>query len=64
MSTQKQLLYPNHKHFNQLTVVFLVVIGFLLIGLVPFIYGSSVTDASENHFVIPTEAELWNSLGK
>lgn len=61
MSSQRQLLYPNHKHFHQLTLVFLVVIGSLLMGLVPLIYGFSVPDASENNFVIPSEATLWNS---
>ena len=60
MSTQQQrkLLYPNHKHFSQLTLVFLVVIGSLLMGLVALIF----TNTSEANFPIPAEAELWNSL--
>ncbi len=62
MSTQQQrpLLYPNHKHFSQLTLVFLVVIGTLLMGLVSLI----LTDTSEANFLIPAEAELWSPLGE
>ena len=69
MSTQQQrpLLYPNHKHFSQLTLVFsqltlvfLVVIGSLLMGLVSLI----LTETSEANFLIPAEAELWTPLGE
>ncbi len=64
MSIQRQLLYPNHKHFSQLTLVLLVVIGSLLMGLVPLIYSFSVTDSSEANLVIPAEAELWSPLSR
>ena len=60
MSTQQQtpLLYPNHKHFSQLTLVLLVVLGTVLMGLVSVIYSFSVTDALGENFIIPAEAEL------
>ena len=66
MSTQqqKQLLYPGHKHLSQFTLVLLVVVGSLLMGLMPLIYGFALTDTSGSNFVIPAEAELWSSLGK
>ena len=67
MSTQQQrkLLYPNHKHFSQLTLVFsqltlvfLVVIGSLLMGLIALIF----TNTSEANFLSPATAELWSPL--
>lgn len=61
---QRQLLHPNHKYLNQLTLVILVVVGSLLMGLVPLIYGLSLTDTQEANFIIPTEAELWGFLGE
>ena len=66
MSTQqqRQLLHLNDKHCNHLTLVVLVVVGSLLMGLVPSIYGLTLTDTQEADFIIPTEAELWSSLGK
>ena len=53
---QRKLLYPNHKHFSQLTLVFLVVIGSLLMGLIALIF----TNTSGANFPIPAEAELWS----
>ena len=61
---QRQLLYPEHKHLSQFTLVLLVVVGSLLMGLMPLIYGFALTDTSGSNFVIPAEAELWSSLGK
>ncbi len=61
---QRQLLHLNHQHSSQLTLVILVVIGSLLMGLVPSIYGLTLADIQEADFIIPTEAELWSSLGK
>lgn len=66
MSTQRltQLLHPNHKHLSQLTIVGLVFVGSLLMGLVPLIYGLDSTDTQSNALIIPTEAELWKSVGE
>ncbi len=66
MSTQqqRQLLHPNRKHFSQLTLVALVVVGSLLMGLVPSIYGLSLTEIQGANFIIPTEAGLWSPLGE
>ena len=66
MSTQQQrpLLYPNHKHFSQLTLVLLVVLGTVLMGLVSVIYSFSVTDALGENLIIPAEAELWSPLSE
>ncbi|MBE9045700.1 hypothetical protein IQ255_15010 [Pleurocapsales cyanobacterium LEGE 10410] len=64
MSTQRltQLLHPDHEHLNQFNLVVLVVVSSLLMGLVPFIYGLSSTDARGNNLIIPTEAELWKPV--
>ena len=66
MSTQRltQLLHPNQKRLNQLSLVVLVVIGSLLMGLVPLVYGLGSTDTQGDNFIIPTEAELWSPLGE
>ena len=66
MSTQRltQIIHPNHKHLNQITVVVLVVIGSLIMGLIPLIAGSGSIDTQGDNLIIPTEAELWSSLGE
>ena len=66
MSTQRltQILHPNHQHLNQITVVVLVVIGSLIMGLIPLIAGSGSIDTQGDNLIIPTEAELWSSLGE
>ena len=65
MSTkqQTQLLHLNQKPFSNLALVVLVVVGSLLMGLVPAIYGLSSTDTQGANLIIPTEAELWSPLG-
>ncbi len=66
MSTQQQtqLLHPNHKHSSQLSLFILVAIGSLLMGLLPSIYGLSLTDTQTANLILPTEAELWSPLGE
>ncbi|MDJ0590660.1 MAG: hypothetical protein QNJ72_11780 [Pleurocapsa sp. MO_226.B13] len=60
----RQLIHPNHEHLTQLTLVFLVVFGSLIMGLVPLVFGLALTDAHEDNFMLPTEAELWKPLGE
>ncbi|MDJ0679423.1 MAG: hypothetical protein QNJ18_06120 [Xenococcaceae cyanobacterium MO_167.B52] len=66
MSTQRltQLLPPNRKHLNELTLVLLVVITSVLMGSIPLIYGSGSIDSQKDNLIIPTEAELWHPLRK
>ncbi|MDJ0647238.1 MAG: hypothetical protein QNJ60_00895 [Xenococcaceae cyanobacterium MO_188.B19] len=66
MSTQRltQLLHPNRKHLNELTLVLLVLIASVLMGSIPLIYGSGSLDSQKDNWIIPTEAELWHPLTK
>ena len=66
MNTQQhtQLIHPNHEHLTQLTLVFLVVFGSVIMGLVPFVFDLTSTDAPGDSLIIPTEAELWKPSGE
>lgn len=65
MSTQRftQLLHPDHKYLNEFILIVLVIVGSSLIALIPLIDSSNLIDTKRDSFIIPMEAEFWNSLG-